>query len=90
MKQTDHLLIQLTIDARTFSVNVKRDKEEVYREAAKVINRKLQQYRMSFPDLSKEDYMAMGMLDFAVNLVEEHQVDQHLKDMIQKINETLE
>ena len=90
MNTTDHLLIQLTIGSRTFSINVDRDKEQIYREAAKMINFKLQQYISTFSDLPKQDYMSMVMLDIAVNLIEENNVNDRLKSMINLIDKTME
>ncbi len=85
----DYFSIQLNIGSRTFSVQIERKKEQIYREAAKMINDKLRQYASYFPDQEKEDYLAMATLDIAVNLISESHIDDRLKDMIQTIDKTI-
>ncbi len=85
----DYFSIQLNIGPRTFSVQIERKKEQIYREAAKMINDKLRQYASHFPDQEKEDYLAMATLDIAVNLISENHIDDRLKDMIQTIDKTI-
>lgn len=81
--------IQLNIGGRTFSIQVERESEQVYRDAAKMINRKLQQYVSSFPDQPKEDYTSMVMLDIAVSLIRENNADDRLREMSRLIDKTI-
>lgn len=85
----DYFSIQLNVGSRTFSIQIERRKEQTYREAAKMINDKLQQYASYFPDQQKEDYLAMATLDIAVSLIEENNVDQRLKDMVALIDKSI-
>jgi hypothetical protein len=81
----DRFSIQLTVGSKTFSILVDRQSEAIYRQAAKMINMKIQQYTNSFPDQKKEDYLTMTLLDIAVKLTAEQEIDDKLKNMIGKI-----
>ena len=81
----DKFSIQLTVGSKTFSIAVDRQNEAIYRQAAKMINLKIQQYTNSFPNQKKEDYLTMTLLDIAVKLAAEQDVDTHLRNLIEKI-----
>ena len=66
---SEKFFIQLRIDNQTYPVNIRRDEEEIYREAERKINDKLNLYRESFPNLPKEQYLYMTLLDLSVSLV---------------------
>lgn len=83
---SDKFNIQLTVGSKLFSIAVPREQEIIYREAAKMINMKLQQYINNFPDQKKEDYLTMVLLDVAVKLTAEQDIDKQLSDMIAKID----
>ena len=51
---SEFFLIQLRIDNQTYPVNIRRDQEEIYREAERQINDKLNLYKDRFPNLAKE------------------------------------
>lgn len=82
----DKLNIQLNVGSKLFSIAVLREQEGTYREAAKMINMKLQQYINNFPDLKKEDYLTMVLLDVAVKLTAEQDIDKQLGEMIARID----
>ncbi len=66
---SEKFFIQLRIDNQTYPVNIRRDEEEIYREAERKINDKLNLYRDNFPSLPKEQYLYMTLLDLSVSLV---------------------
>ncbi len=66
---SEKLSIQLLIGNRTHSVTVKREEEEHFRAAAKMINDKLNRYRKAYPDKVYEEYMSVVLIDIAVSLV---------------------
>ena len=82
--------IQITVGSKTFSLVVNREEEIIYREAAKMINQKLQQYSNSYLNKGKEDYLTMVLLDIAVKLVGEKEMDNSLDDMVRRIDNVLE
>ena len=62
--------ITLRIDNQSYPVNVRRDEEEIYREAERMINDKLNVYKSRFPNLEKEQYLYMALLDISVRLIQ--------------------
>ena len=89
MNYSDELSIQLNIGSKTYPLEIDRNDEEVYRNAANLINDRIHRYINRFPDQDKEDYMAMALIDIAVNLVSETNIDDKLHDLINTIDKTL-
>lgn len=86
---SDKFTIQLNIANKMYPITVTRDTEEVYRKAAKMIQQKLDRYSSSFYAEDKQDYHAMVMLDLAVTLVTEQNVDQALEGLVSRLDKTL-
>ena len=63
----DKFVIQLMIGKQVFPISIRRDQEEVFRKAAKQINEKLARYQTAYPNQGYENYVAVALLDFAVN-----------------------
>ena len=89
MNYSDKLSIHLNIGSKTYPLEIDRNDEEVYRNAANLINDRIHRYINRFPDQDKEDYMAMALIDIAVNLVSETNIDDKLHDLINTIDKTL-
>jgi len=73
-----------------YPITVSRDTEETYRKAAKLISQKLDRYSSSFYAEDKQDYNAMVMLDLAVTLVSEENVDAKLEALVNKLDIALD
>ena len=86
---SDLLTIQLNIGSRIFPITIKRKDEEIYREASKLINDKLQKYISTFPDQEKEDYVTMVALDIAISLIKETNFDDQLQEVVSELNKHL-
>ena len=86
---SDLLTIQLNIGSRIFPITLKRKDEEIYREASKLINDKLQKYISTFPDQEKEDYVTMVALDIAISLIKEKNFDDQLQEVVSELNKHL-
>ena len=89
MDYTEKLSIQLNIGSKTYPLEINRRSEKIYRDAATMINDKIRRYINNFPNQDKEDYLAMALIDIAVNLVSESNMDDKLKEMISTIDKTL-
>ena len=87
---SDLLTIQLNIGSRIFPITIKRKDEEIYREASKLINDKLQKYISTFPDQEKEDYVTMVALDIAISLIKEKNFDDQLQEVVSELNKHLQ
>lgn len=83
--------IQLRIDTRPYPVRVRRDEEEIYREAERLINDKLNVYRAHFPTLPNEQYLYMTLLDISVRLIkaERHNDTMPYKEIMSKLTEEI-
>ena len=86
---SDLLTIQLNIGSRIFPITIKRKDEEIYREASKLINDKLQKYISTFPDQEKEDYVTMVALYIAISLIKEKNFDDQLQEVVSELNKHL-
>ena len=86
---SDLLTIQLNIGSRIFPITIKRKDEEIYREASKLINDKLQKYISTFPDQEKEDYVTMVTLDIAISLIKDKNFDDQLQEVVSELNKHL-
>ena len=69
MGNEDRFLLTLMIDGRKYPIKILRTEEEAYRSAAKKINNKINQYRLSYGDSSgliSQDFMAMTAIQALV------------------------
>lgn len=66
----EKFLLTLIIDDRKYPLKVKRSEEQAFRAAAKEINNKINQYRVTFggenSDLNAQDFMAMTAIQALV------------------------
>lgn len=87
----DKLVIQLLIGKQVYPITVRRDQEEVYRKAARLINKKLGRYEQSYPNLSYERYTSVALLDFAVQVIQtQKQKDQSpYEDVVKRLTEEI-
>lgn len=86
---SDKFTIQLNIANKIYPITVNRENEALYRRAAKLIQQKIDRYSSSFYAEDKQDYHAMVMLDLAVTLVSEQDVDDKLQLLVDKIDKLL-
>ena len=82
--------IQLRIANKTYPITVNRSTEETYRKAAKLIQQRIDRYTASFFAEDKQDYYAMVMLDLAIALVTEQNIEDRLQTMVDKLDQTLQ
>lgn len=68
---SEKFLITLRIDNKPYPATIRREEEEVYREAERRINDKLNLYKERFPGKGSNDYLHMTLLDLSLRLVRE-------------------
>ena len=61
----DRLKINLLIDCQKYPLNIRREDELLYRDAAKLIDKTLNKYREWKPELSSNQHWAMAALELA-------------------------
>lgn len=87
-EKSEKLVIQLLIGKQVYPITVKRDQEEIYRKASRLINEKLGRYEQSYPNLGYERYTSVALLDFAVQVIQlQQQKDQSpCEDMMKRLS----
>jgi len=66
----DMLSIKVQIAERFYPLKIKRQDEEKIRQAARLINDKVLQYKQRYTDKDTQDFMAMATLQFVINLID--------------------
>ncbi len=66
----DKLSINVNVAERYYPLKIDRNDEEKIRKAARLINEKVQQYKMRYNDKDVQDYLAMAALQFVIKLIE--------------------
>ena len=57
--KSEKMVIQLLIGKQVYPITIKREQEEIYRRAARMINDKLGRYEQSYPHLGYERYTSV-------------------------------
>ena len=88
----DKLVIKLTIGNQVYPITVKREQEEVYRKAAKMINERLSKYQVRYPGQPYEKYMSIVLIDFAVKVLqgEDNDSSEPYRKMIEQLTRSFE
>jgi cell division protein ZapA (FtsZ GTPase activity inhibitor) len=66
----DMLSIKVQIAERFYPLKIKRLDEEKIRQAARLINDKILQYKQRYTDKDTQDFIAMATLQFVINLID--------------------
>lgn len=66
----EQLSIKVQIAERFYPLKIKRQDEEKIRQAARLINDKVLQYKQRYTDKDAQDFMAMAALQFVINLID--------------------
>ena len=61
----DMMKIHLLIDNERYPMTIRREDEQLYRDAAKQIDNKLNKYRSYYPDFSPARHWAIAALELA-------------------------
>ncbi len=85
MEISDVFKITLKLGGQNFSVNIKRDDEQYYRDAEKHINQRYSFYANSYPGQTQTTYLLMTILEIAVDL-QRAQTNGSLKPVLATIN----
>jgi cell division protein ZapA len=88
----DKLSIRVNVADRYYPLKVEREDEERIRKAARMINEKVQQYKLRYTDKDVQDFLAMAALQYVIKLTEEEEklekdyLPETLKELIKKID----
>jgi len=90
------LSIKVGVAGRSYPLNIDRSQEEVIRKAAKMIDKKVMQYKQRYKDKDTQDFLAMASLQYVIKVLElENKADvapvyNELKAMERELSEFLE
>ena len=86
--------ITVTVADRPYKLTVKREDEEIFREATKYINERLKSYAASFAFKDKQDLLAMVALQYTTNALRNERViafrDKELVNKLANLNTLLD
>ena len=88
----DKLSIRVNLVDRYYPLKIDRKDEEKIREAGKIINEKVLQYKQKYSDKDVQDFLAMAALQYVTKLIEleENKETSKLVETIKELNEELE
>ena len=89
----DEQSISVTIADRPYKLTVKREDEEIFREATKYINDRLKSYAANFSFKDRQDLLAMVALQYTTNALKNERVlafrDKELVEKLANLNTVL-
>ena len=95
MEVSEDFTITLRLGQQPLSITIRREDEEAYRAAEKLINQKYNSYAAQYPDQGNEIYLCMAALSIALSLKKnEFRNDTQpfvdsMKRMLDTLDETL-
>ena len=69
MTDEEMMKINLLIDCQRYPLKIRREDEQLYRDAAKLIDKTLNKYRDWMPDLDSNNHWAMAALELAYSAI---------------------
>ena len=90
----DEQSISVTIADRPYKLTVKREDEEIFREATKYINDRLKSYAANFSFKDRQDLLAMVALQYTTNALRNERIlafrDKEMVGKLQELNTLLD
>ncbi len=92
------LSISLTIADRPYKLVVEKEQEEIFRNSAKLIDKRIKEYSGSYSFKDKQDLLAMVALEYTVSFLQNEQkmkeseylLDDRLAGIDNTLNELLQ
>ena len=88
-EQNDTLSIKMKFGSWTLPMTIRRQDEEIYRQAEKLIKDRYNFYTGNYPDQNKEMYLVMTILDIAVRLKQNEQTADNTSSVIDRLSPLL-
>jgi cell division protein ZapA (FtsZ GTPase activity inhibitor) len=81
------LSISITVADRPYKLMIEKEQEEVFRKAAKVIDKRIKEYSGSYAFKDKQDLLAMIALEYTVSFLQHEQTTSESELVLhQKLN----
>ncbi len=92
MGEDEKLSIRINLADRYYPLKIEAKDEERIRNAAKLINEKILQYRQRYVDKDNQDFLAMAALQFVIRYLEmqERADEQPILEDLKELNEELD
>lgn len=92
MGEDEKLSIRINLADRYYPLKIEARDEERIRNAAKLINEKILQYRQRYVDKDNQDFLAMAALQFVIRYLEmqEKADEQPILEDLKELNEELD
>jgi len=90
----DEISISIGVAERSYRLVVKKEHEELFRKAEKLIDKRMKDYSVSYAYKDKQDLLAMVALEYATSYLQDEQLLTEKEDMFEnrlmEINRTLD
>jgi len=90
----DELSISIAVAERSYRLVVEKEHEELFRKAAKLIDKRIKDYSVSYAYKDKQDLLAMVALEYATSYLQDEHLLVEKEDMFEnklmEINRTLD
>jgi cell division protein ZapA (FtsZ GTPase activity inhibitor) len=70
----DELSISIAVADRNYRLVVEKEHEELFRKAAKLIDKRIKDYSVSYAYKDKQDLLAMVALEYATSYLQDEQL----------------
>jgi cell division protein ZapA (FtsZ GTPase activity inhibitor) len=78
----------ITIAGRVYPLSVREEEVNVVREAAEIVNNKINEVRKTYDGKDNQDYLAMVLMNFAVELLNnQHEGTKNLSELNNKLSQ---
>jgi len=79
----DELSISIAVAERSYRLVVEKEHEELFRKAAKLIDKRIKDYSVSYAYKDKQDLLAMVALEYATSYLQDEQILVEKEDMFE-------
>jgi cell division protein ZapA (FtsZ GTPase activity inhibitor) len=86
--------ITVKISDREFKLNIKREDEEIVRQAVKLIETRIEEYAKRYAFKDKQDLLSMVVLQYVINSLKlakkQEYLDNHINQKLEDIDSILD
>ncbi|MHB9055896.1 MAG: cell division protein ZapA [Paludibacteraceae bacterium] len=86
MNNSDIFTINILLNGVRMPLRVRREDEEIYRNAEKIVNKYLEQYRRQFSQRSMEEILTLVAYQLAV-IVSKQETNQDISPLAEKVEQ---
>ncbi len=80
----DELSISISVADRPYKLVVEKDYEELFRKAAKLIDKKIKEYSSNYAFKDKQDLLAMVALEYTTSYLQTERKNTETDDVLDK------